>query len=77
MADPKQFYLITVAKMCTSDDADLVAKWSAVVAEKDLARLTMPVAAEAAGLALKDCPIDGIRPMTEAEIAEWRNAQSD
>lgn len=68
----KQFYLISVAKMCTSDDADLVAKWSAVIAEDDLSKLTLPTAAEAAGLALKGCPIDGIRPMTEDEIREWR-----
>lgn len=71
-----QFYLVTVQKMCTSPDADLVAGWSAVIAEEDLPKLTLANAAEAAGLSLKDCPIPDIRPMTEAEINVWRETQS-
>jgi len=70
-----QYYLIRVQKMCTSPDADIVPGWSAIVAEDDLRRLTLPLAAEACTLTLKGCPVEGIRPMTEAEIAEWRNAQ--
>lgn len=77
MPEPtKQFYLIKVSKMCTSDEADLVSSWSAVVAEEDLHKLSMATAGEATGLSLKDCPIDGIRPMTEAEIAAYRGADS-
>lgn len=72
-----QQFLITVQRMCTSDEADLVSGWSAVVAEEDLHKITLPLAAEATALALKDCPITGIRPMTDAEIAAWREAQAN
>lgn len=73
----KQYFLIKVSKMCTSDEADLVASWSAIIAEEDLHKLSMEVAGAAAGLSLKGCPLD-LRPMTEAEIAEYRsNAQKD
>lgn len=70
-----QYYLIRVQKMCTSPDADLVAGWSAVVAEENLDKLSLTQAGVAAGLALKDCPVPDMRPMTEAEIAAWRDAQ--
>lgn len=73
----KQYFLIKVSKMCTSDEADLVSQWSAIIAEEDLHKLSMEVAGAAAGLALKGCPLEGIRPMTEAEIAEYRSAQKD
>lgn len=70
-----QFYLVNVQKMCTSPDADLVAGWSAIIAEDDLPKLTLANAAKAASISLIDCPIPDIRPMTEDEINEWREAQ--
>lgn len=69
-----QQFLITVQRMCTSDEADLVSGWSAVVAEENLGNITLADAAHVTGLALKDCPIKGIRPMTDAEIKAWREA---
>lgn len=72
-----QYYLIRVQKMCTSDEADCVAGWSAILAEENLDRLVLSDAAAAAGLSLKDCPLENIRPMTEAEIAEWRDRARD
>jgi hypothetical protein len=67
-----QQFLITVQRMCTSDEADIVSGWSAVVEEDDLPKITLATAAEATLLTLKDCPGTNIRPMTEAEIATWR-----
>lgn len=71
----EQFYLLKLQRMCTSDDADLVSGWSAVVAEKDLPNITLADAAQLTGLALKRCPLSGVRPMTEAEIATWRDTE--
>lgn len=70
-----QHFLITVQRMCTSDEADLVAGWSAVVAEQDLPKLTLTDAARLTELTLSDAPGTNLRPMTEAEISSWRECQ--
>lgn len=67
-----QFYLVKVQRMCTSDECDLVTEWSAVFAEDDLPNLKLASVAELTALTLKDCPVEGIRPMTEDEIREWQ-----
>lgn len=76
MPDPQQF-LLTVQRMCTSPEADLVSGWSAVVAEEDLPKIELALAAEATRLAMCDCPIDGIRAMTMKEIEAWRKDETD
>lgn len=73
--EPEQLYLITVQRMCTSDDADLVSGWSAILPTSRLGDLDLIVAAEATGISLKECPIEGIRPMTDEEINEWRRSE--
>jgi hypothetical protein len=70
-----QHYLITVQRMCTSDEADLVAGWSAVVAEENLSAITLTDAAKLTAMPLDKAPMTNIRPMTEAEIKEWRDAE--
>jgi len=73
----KQLYLITVQRMTTCDEADMVASWSAVVAEEDLSNITLTSAAKLTELTLRNAPGTNMRPMTEAEIAEWRDAERD
>jgi hypothetical protein len=69
-----QKFLVSVQAMCTSDEADLVSKWSAVVDAADMAKIDLSLAAQ---LALK--PFDGTtfdrRPMTDAEIREYRETE--
>ncbi len=77
MSAPTQYFLIRVQRMCTSDECDLVSGWSAIVAEENLGNPILSLAAEATALSIKDCPVAGIRPMTEAEIAEWRHAEDE
>jgi hypothetical protein len=74
-----QHFLITVQRMCISDEAALVSGWSAVVAEENLLNFGEGIgnAARLTEIALKDCPVTNLRPMTEAEITEWRNAQKE
>lgn len=72
-----QFYLVSVERMCTSDEADLISKWSAVIAEEDLPKLTLPDAAKLTEIKLATCPLPGVRPMTEAEIEVWRKGQKE
>jgi hypothetical protein len=73
----KQLYLVTVSRMSTSDDADLVSKWTALVAEENMDKPLLPLAAEVTTLTIKGCPLDNIRPMTEAEIDVWRKAENE
>lgn len=72
-----QHYLITVQRMCTSDEADLVAGWSAVVEEANLSKIVLTDAARVTEISLEKCPLTGIRPMTEAEIEGWRHAERE
>lgn len=74
---PKQFYVVSVSRMNTSDDADLVPKWSAIIAEENMGKPLLPLAVEVTTLTLKGCPVENIRPMTEAEIDVWRKAEND
>jgi hypothetical protein len=76
MSNPQQF-LLTVQRMCTSPEADLVSGWSAVVAEEDLPKIELALAAEATRLAMQDCPIDDIRAMTLVEIDAWRKDETN
>ncbi len=72
---PVQFYLVQVSRMSTSDDANLVASLSYIVAEEDLVRpgnTLLALSAEACEIHTRGCPLKNIRPMTEAEIAEYR-----
>jgi hypothetical protein len=69
---PEQQFLITVQRMCTSDEADLVSGWSAVVSEANLPNITLVDAAKLTAISLRNAPVKNIRPMTEAEIADWR-----
>jgi hypothetical protein len=70
-----QKFLISVQAMCTSDEADLVSKWSAVVAQEDLGNISL-VDASIVSMAplIKDCPIE-FRPMTDEEIRAWRKEE--
>lgn len=72
--DSPQHFLITVQRMCTSPEADLVSQWSAVVAEENLSRIALTGAAKLTALSLENSPIKDVRPMTEAEIDAWREA---
>lgn len=67
-----QFYLVRVQRMTTCDEADMVAGWSAVVAEKDLDNLILSDAGKLTEMSLRNAPGTNMRPMTEAEIATWR-----
>jgi hypothetical protein len=62
--------------MCTSDEADLVATLSYVVAEEDLVKpnTILALSTEALELQMRGAPVTGIRPMTEDEIREYREA---
>jgi hypothetical protein len=71
----EQEFLITVRRMCKCDEVDLVPSWSGVVAEKDLPNITLADAAKLTALVLEGFPGTNVRPMTEAEIAEWRREQ--
>lgn len=73
MSEVPQHFLITVQRMCTADEADLVVGWSAVVEQKNLANITLVDVAEITRLVLRDTnALTNARPMTEAEIAAWR-----
>lgn len=75
----EQTFLITVSRMCTSDEADVVVDWSAVVEEKDLDKageIIQKVAA-ATALILKDFPGTNTRPMTLEEIRAWREERDE
>jgi len=66
----EQFYIITVQRMCTSDEGDLASGWSAVIAEKDIVANFggLGEAIKLTGINLADGPFTNLRPMTEAEI---------
>lgn len=67
-----QHYVVTVQRMCTSNEADFVSSWSAIVAEENLDTITLSDAAKVTAFD-KDIATN-IRPMTEAEIEAWREA---
>jgi len=75
MAD-EQLFLLRLQRMCTSDDADLVAGWSAIVSEKDLDNIKLSDAATLTAISLKDCPLENVRPMTKEEVDEWRETDN-
>jgi hypothetical protein len=73
----EQNFLITVQRMCTSDECDLVSSWSAVVAEKDIGNFgALEDVIKLTGISLEGAPVTNIRPMTEAEIKAWRDADA-
>jgi len=72
----EQHYLITVERLCTSREADCVSKWSAVVAESDLNKITLSDAAKLTEIKMtKDGPLTKLRPMTLEEIEAYREEQ--
>lgn len=75
-----QNFVITLERMNTCDEAELVSRWSAVVEEKDLINFgALAVAAQATEIVLKHGKdaLTNVRPMTEAEIAAYRKALPD
>lgn len=71
MAD-KQYYLIKIYRMNTSDEADVVPVWSGLVEEENLDKPFLPPVIETLKVVLTDAPLKNIRPMTLDEIAVWR-----
>lgn len=71
-----QLYEVVVRNMSVCDEADVVVSWSAVIAEEDLAKLTLTTVAELLALQIKDAPLTNVRPMTETEVADWREEGS-
>jgi hypothetical protein len=73
----EQKYLITVALMCTSDEAEFVALASAVLVESDVSSpdLISDIAklVTATREALDGAPLTNVRPMTDTEIEDWRS----
>jgi hypothetical protein len=66
-----QKFIVSVQAMCTSDDADLVTKWSAIVDEADLHKIDLTLAAKLALKPFDNSDLDR-RPMTDDEIREYR-----
>lgn len=78
MVDPTQYYLIIVQRMSTSDEADCISGWSGIVAKENLKNFGAIVeSATLCDMALEGAPLTNIRPMTEEEIREYREAQDD
>lgn len=71
----QQFYLVTVAKLMTADECDIVPSWSAYIAEDKINDLTLNDVAQLLTVQLKDAPTTNLRPMTEPEIKAWREEQ--
>lgn len=68
------FYLISVAKMLTSDECDIVPRWSAIMAEDNISNLSLADVAKLVSMQVKGAPVGNVRPMTEGEIEMWREA---
>jgi len=76
IADMK--YVITISRMMKCDEADVVMKWSAVIAEPDLKYFGgLGDAAKLTAHDMEGFPGTNLRPMTEEEIAVWRAEEDD
>lgn len=73
----QQFFVVTVQRMTTCDEADIITQWTGVVAQKGLSKVRLEDIANALAAPTNDDNglFTNTRPMTKAEIKAYRDDQ--